>query len=157
MVQAPQIHDVLTRHWAGQLLTAASLPGWALLIAASVHAPQPLASFCKSLLVGVAILAGLLVIGLWLWSRDRPGSLERQIKAWTRPLQNRAPDTSFWSLLGGAAFFASVLQVVMDFNIFSRLLDDLGVGPVSAWGTLLTLSAIQLICFFAHNRRLKPA
>lgn len=156
--QARRLHNFIFRHWAGQLLSAALLPGWLLLLAASNHGVRPVASLAGLILAGIALLAGLLVIGVWLWSRDRPGALEQQIKAWTTPVQTASESSlNFWSLLGGAAFFAAGAQVLIDFNLFSRLFTDLGVGQLSGWGSLLGLSAIQFICFFARNRWLNRA
>ena len=152
MTRSARVRDFLSRHWAGQLLTAAFLPSWLLLLATSDHAPRPLASFADAILTGITVLAGLLVVGVWLWSRDRPGAFEQQIKTWTQPIREDKSYTSAWSLLGAAAFFAGGLQVLMDFDIFRRLLAGLGVASISAWESLLTLCAIQLACFFAHSR-----
>ncbi|AYG95203.1 hypothetical protein D8I30_08435 [Brevundimonas naejangsanensis] len=148
-----RIRGALLHHWTGQLLSAALLPGWLLLLAASAHASDVIAAIAKQMLVGITIVAGLLVVGLWLWSRDRASLLQEQIKAGARPVQNRDErSSSVWSLLGGAAFLAAGWQVLMDFNLFTPIFADLGFNLTSAWDTLLGLSAIQVVCFFAHNR-----
>ena len=140
----------LSRHWLGQLIWAALLPGWVLLIASTIHAPRSVSFVTIRLASGLAIGVGCAAVGLAVWgavNRDRhPTS---RVFWTTQP--DQPPHQHMAGLIGGAAFFAALFQLAADFDVFSNLLQAQSWTrsmALSSWDTLLILSAVQFVFFF---------
>lgn len=120
------------------------------MLAAAEHGSPSLSSAVAPLLSGIVVVGSLSGAGLGLWANANHKQVEAEMKAWVanQPVQSRLHN--LLGLIGGGAFLASCYQVVSDFDVFSRLVQDqnwLGNTHPSSWDTLLIVCTIQLVFF----------
>ena len=155
----------INRHWLGRLFGAMLLPGWLLIIASAEQGPPSGTSVVAPVLSGIVVVGGLLGAGLGLWAMSNRTQAEAGMQAWVGDQPEQTRLQKILSLIGGIVFLAGCYQVVFDFDVFSRLMQDqarLATPELSPWDTLLFLCAIQFIFFFAqasvarHNETVPP-
>lgn len=151
--QVTRTWTALNRHWVGRLFGAMLLPGWLLIIAWTEHGSPLVASVAAPMLAGIVIVGGLLGAGAGLWAMTNRKQAEAGLQAWVADQPEQTRLQKILSVIGGAVFLAGGYQVLYNFDVYRRLVEDrgwLGNIPLSSWDTLLILCAIQFVFFFAQ-------
>lgn len=148
--------------WPGRLISAAALPVWVLLVASSQHGGPTLTAATTPILVGLVAGGGLVGAGFGLRAvlHPAPAKFPARTAIGSTPHSSlQSPMQTFLAVLAAGCFFASIYQVVFDFDLYRRLLSRTPWPPInslSAWDVLLTLLGLYFLLSLAglgFNRR----
>lgn len=133
----------LSNHWTVRLLLAASLPAWVLLLATATHGSPEVDAVAQPVMTALVIAGGLAFGGLGIWRKLRSAPANPRTEPVAPPEETTALQ-QIPNLIATAAFFAGCYQALVQFDVFSVMLERVGV-TATPWQTLLALCAVQLL------------